>query len=186
MYAEAPPKIDVIGLGLGPLRRYRVENLTTAAPGEEEWEKKLLAGPWRTDREEAVKDADKLKFAHGRGGEEAMARELITLFRPAISGPCSWNVPEGVGGWEFHSRAVAGGLHTQHRTICWFEGLDGANAMNSMPLTGPWRASYQRVEDELLQQFRVYDFGGAARAQGAAKVQAFISNLHSSTRLPGL
>merc|ERR1712060_515461 len=86
MYAEAPPRIDVIGQGLGPNRRYRVTHLTDAAKGEEEWEQKMLAGPWRLDREEAVKDSERLKFSHGRGGEEAMARELISLFRPATGG----------------------------------------------------------------------------------------------------
>merc|ERR1712107_400202 len=116
----------------------------------------------------------KLKFAHGRGGEDAMCRELIQLFHPDPPATCSWIVPYGITCWEFQSRASPGG-HTQHRSIVWYEGFEGDNETSAaQPLAGPWRASYQRVEDELLQQFRVYGFGGGSKAEGATKVQAFI------------
>merc|ERR1712083_480561 len=137
------------------------------------------------DREEVVEDSTKLKFAWDRGGEQAMVREMITLFRPMNGVPCTWSVPEGILGWEFHSKASVGGLHTQHRSICYYGSRDGEST-SKLPLTGPWRASYQRVEDELLQHFRVYDFGGGLKGEGVAKVQAFVSNLLSSTRLPGM
>lgn len=177
-----PLRCDIQGQGLGDKRRFRAthaDSISAAALGiTQEGGKHQVVGPWRLDRDDAVRDGERLKEAADIAGAEvyfaAMLVEAVGLHRQAEPD----SVPAGVLSFELQQRPpIAGFGQSQHRVFCRVETPDDAGKTGVVEFPTPWRAKTNLAEEDLWLLFSAYQVGGYNN------VKRVINNLNQQLRL---
>jgi len=142
----------------------------------------MVAGPWHPDREQALKDTERLKDALSKGGIDRMENEAAGLHMDGCTlHEDALKVPDGFLGLEYQSKATFGN-HVQHRWVCKLADFTdaGDGVISEAALTSPWRASIHRAEVDAKIIFHTY------ASRGLAMAQEQMSGLHAALVLPGL
>lgn len=179
---QIPLRCDIQGQGLGDGRRFRATHadpISAEALGiTAEGGKHQVVGPWRLDRDDALRDGELLKNAADLAGPEvyfaAMLVEAVRLHR--VADPNS--IPAGVISFELQQRPpIAGFGQSQHRVFCRVEHPDETGKIGVVEFPTPWRAKTNLAEEDLWNLLGAYQLGGYNN------VKRVINNLENQLRL---